>query len=59
MLYEKDKLVLLMHTAGQILAFVMLLAGVIIGVPAFFNPYIIILLQAVWSAISLFIADRR
>ena len=59
MLYEKDKLVLLMHTAGQLLAFVMLLAGVIIGVPAFLNPYIIILLQVIWSAISLFIADRR
>ena len=59
MIYEKDKLVLLMHTAGQILAFAMLLCGVIIGVPAFFNPYVIILLQAVWSAISLFIAEKR
>lgn len=59
MLYEKDKLVLLMHTAGQILAFVMLLAGVIIGVPAFFNPYIIILLQAIWSALSILLVTKR
>jgi hypothetical protein len=59
MLYEQDKLVLLMHTAGQVLAFAMLLAGVIIGVPAFLNPYVIILLQALWSALSLFIAGKR
>lgn len=59
MLFEKDKLVLLMHTAGQILAFAMLLCGVIIGVPAFFNPYVIVLLQVIWSAISLFIAGKR
>lgn len=58
-LYEKDKFVLLMHTAGQILAFFMLLAGVIIGVPAFFNPYVIILLQAVWSALSILLVSRR
>ena len=59
MLYEKDKLVLLMHTAGQILAFVMLLAGVIIGVPAFFNPYIIIFLQALWSFLSIVLVTKR
>ena len=59
MLYEKDKFVLLMHTAGQILAFVMLLSGVIVGVPAFFNPYIIILLQAVWSALSLLVVSKK
>ena len=59
MLYERDKFVLLMHTAGQILAFVMLLAGVIVGVPAFFNPYVIILLQALWSALSIALVSRR
>ena len=59
MLYEKDKFVLLMHTAGQILAFVMLLAGVIIGVPAFFNPYIIIFLQALWSFLSIVLVTKR
>ena len=59
LLYEKDKFVLLMHTAGQILAFVMLLAGVIVGVPAFFNPYVIVFLQVIWSAMSLFLAERR
>ena len=59
MLYERDKFVLLMHTAGQILAFVMLLAGVIVGVPAFFNPYIIILLQSVWSALSILLVTKR
>ena len=59
MLYDRDKFVLLMHTAGQILAFVMLLAGVIVGVPAFFNPYVIILLQALWSALSIALVSRR
>ena len=58
-LCENDKFVLLMHTAGQILAFVMLLAGVIVGVPAFFNPYVIILLQAVWSFLSILLVSRR
>ena len=58
-LYERDKFVLLMHTAGQVLAFVMLMAGVIVGVPAFFNPYIIILLQAIWSALSVMLVSRR
>ena len=59
MLYDRDKFVLLMHTAGQILAFVMLLAGVIVGVPAFFNPYIIILLQSLWSALAIALVSRR
>ncbi len=58
-LCEKDKFELLMHTAGQILAFAMLLCGVIIGVPEFFNPYVIILLQVIWSAISLLFVSRR
>lgn len=56
---ENDKFVLLMHVAGQILAFAMLLAAVIVGVPAFFNPYVIILLQAVWSALSVLLVSRR
>ena len=59
LLYEKDKLVLLMHTAGQILAFAMLIAGVVVGVPAFFNPYVIIILQAIWSGFSLFLVNRK
>lgn len=59
MLYENDKFVLLMHVAGQCLAYAMLLAAVIVGVPAFFNPYVIALLQAVWSGFTLFIAGRR
>ena len=59
MLCENDKFVLLMHVAGQCLAFAMLLAAVIIGVPAFFNPYVIILLQAVWSALSVLLVSRR
>lgn len=59
MLYENDKFVLLMHVAGQCLAFAMLLTGVIVGVPAFFNPYVMILLQAVWSAVSVLFVSRR
>lgn len=59
LLCENDKFVLLMHVAGQCLAFAMLLAAVIVGVPAFFNPYIIILLQVVWSAISVLLASKR
>lgn len=59
LLYEKDKFVLLMHTAGQLLAFVMLLCGVIIGVPAFLNPYFIIVLQVIWSALSLLFVSRK
>ena len=58
-LCENDKFVLLMHVAGQCLAFAMLLAAVIVGVPAFFNPYIIVLLQAVWSALSVLLVSRR
>ena len=59
LLCENDKFVLLMHVAGQVLAFAMLLAAVIVGVPAFFNPYVIILLQAIWSALSVFLVSRR
>ena len=59
MLYENDKFVLLMHVAGQCLAFAMLLAAVIVGVPAFFNPYVIILLQVIWSALSVLFVSRR
>ena len=58
-LCENDKFVLLMHVAGQVLAFAMLLTAVIIGVPAFFNPYVIILLQAVWSALSVLLVSRK
>lgn len=59
LLYENDKFVLLMHVAGQVLAFAMLMAAVVLGVPAFFNPYVIILLQAVWSALSVLFVSRR
>lgn len=59
MLYENDKFVLLMHVAGQCLAFAMLLAAVIVGVPAFLNPYVIILLQVIWSALSVLFVSRR
>ena len=58
-LYENDKFVLLMHVAGQCLAFAMLLTAVIVGVPAFFNPYVIILLQAIWSIVSVLFVSRR
>ena len=58
-LYENDKFVLLMHVAGQCLAFAMLLAAVIVGVPAFLNPYVMILLQAIWSALSVLFVSRR
>ena len=58
-LYENDKFVLLMHVAGQCLAFAMLLAAVIVGVPAFFNPYVMILLQTAWSALSVLFVSRR
>ncbi len=59
MLYENDKFVLLMHVAGQCLAFAMLLTAVIVGVPAFFNPYVMILLQAIWSVVSVLFVSRR
>ena len=59
LLYENDKFVLLMHVAGQCLAFAMLLAAVILGVPAFFNPYVMILLQVIWSTLSVFLVSRR
>ncbi len=59
MLYENDKFVLLMHVAGQCLAFAMLLTAVIVGVPAFFNPYVMILLQAIWSIVSVLFVSRR
>ena len=59
LLYENDKFVLLMHVAGQCLAFAMLLAAVILGVPAFFNPYVMILLQAIWSTLSVLFVSRR
>ena len=58
-LYENDKFVLLMHVAGQCLAFAMLLTAVIVGVPAFFNPYVMILLQAIWSIVSVLFVSRR
>ena len=58
-LYENDKFVLLMHVAGQCLAFAMLLTAVIVGVPAFFNPYVMILLQAIWSIGSVLFVSRR
>lgn len=59
LLYENDKFVLLMHVAGQCLAFAMLLTAVIVGVPAFFNPYVMILLQAIWSVLSVLFVSRR
>ena len=59
LLYENDKFVLLMHVAGQCLAFAMLLAAVIVGVPAFFNPYVMILLQVIWSVLSVLFVSRR
>lgn len=59
MLYENDKFVLLMHVAGQCLAFAMLLTAVIVGVPSFFNPYVMILLQAIWSIVSVLFVSRR
>ena len=57
-LCESDKFVLMMHIAGQILAFLMLLLSVIINVPAFMSPFVIIALQLVWGALSVFLASR-
>lgn len=59
LLYENDKFVLLMYVAGQCLAFAMLLAAVILGVPAFFNPYVMILLQVIWSTLSVLFVSRK
>ncbi len=58
-LCEKDKFVLYMHTAGQVLAFIMLILSVIIGVPAFMSPYVIIGLQLIWGALSVLIALKK
>lgn len=58
-LCEKDKFVLYMHTAGQALAFIMLILSVIISVPAFMSPFVIIGLQLIWGALSLVIAMKK
>lgn len=58
-LCEKDKFVLYMHTAGQALAFIMLILSVVLGVPAFMSPYVIIGLQLVWGSLSVLIATKR
>ncbi len=58
-LAEGDKFVLYMHIAGQVLAFMMLLASVILNVPAFMSPFMIILLQLVWGGISVLITTRK
>lgn len=57
-LCESDRFVLMMHIAGQILAFMMLLLSVILNVPAFMSPFVIIALQAVWGALSVLLASR-
>ncbi len=56
---ESDKFVLWMHVAGQILAFMMLLLSVILNVPAFMSPFVIIALQLVWGALSVLIVSRK
>ena len=58
-LAEGDRFVLYMHIAGQALAFIMLLACVILNVPAFMSPFVIILLQLVWGGISVLITTRK
>ena len=56
---QGDKFVLYMHVAGQVLAFMMLLLSVIINVPAFMSPFVIMLLQLVWGGISVLITTRK
>ncbi len=58
-LAESDKFVLYMHIAGQALAFIMLLASVILNVPAFMSPFVIIALQLLWGALSVLITTRK
>lgn len=58
-LCERDKLVLYMHIAGQVLAFMMLILSVILGVPAFMSPFVIIGLQLIWGALSVLITTRK
>ncbi|MBQ7296375.1 MAG: hypothetical protein IJW86_09335 [Clostridia bacterium] len=58
-LAEGDKFVLYMHVAGQVLAFMMLLLSVIVNVPAFMSPFVIMALQLIWGAISVFITTRK
>lgn len=58
-LCESDRFVLWMHVAGQALAFIMLLCCVILNVPAFMNPFVIIVLQALWSALSILVTSLK
>lgn len=59
LLCERDKFVLYMHVAGQALAFMMLILSVILGVPAFMSPFVIIGLQLIWGALSVLITARK
>lgn len=59
LLYDNDKFILLMHVAGQCLAFAMLLAAVIVGVPTFLNPYVIAALQCIWSSLALLFVIKK
>ena len=58
-LAQSDKFVLYMHVAGQALAFMMLLLSVIINVPAFMNPFFIIMIQLIWGSAAVFITTRK
>ena len=58
-LAENDKLVLYMHVAGQVIAFIMLLLSVILNVPAFMSPFVIIALQFIWGVLSVLITSKR
>ncbi len=58
-LCENDRFVLFMHVAGQALAFIMLLCCVILNVPAFMNPFVIIALQALWSTLSILVTSFK
>lgn len=58
-LARSDKFVLYMHVAGQVLAFIMLLLSVIMNVPAFMSPFMIMLLQLIWGGLSVLITTRK
>ncbi|MDD6011514.1 MAG: hypothetical protein PUC33_01580 [Oscillospiraceae bacterium] len=54
----KDKFLLWLHVAGQIIAFAALIMAVLLDVSALFNPFVIIGLKLLWSAASLFLSER-